>query len=419
MKLLSKYYRANIIATIIVVLFSSLCYYFMIHYILIEQLDDALKVEEQEVIDYVKENGKLPEPSSYKDQEVFFQPGGNENVRRTFSTINAYDKEEKEMIASRRLLFPVKVDGRTYKVNVLKSQEETEDLVRMILMITLIVVLLLLLIVFFINRFVLKRLWKPFDSTLFQLQQFDLSGKNKLKLQNSRIDEFNELNSAVRIMSEHVSQEYKALKIFTENASHEMQTPLAIINSKLDLLIQGENITELQMEQLQGIYNALDRLSKLNQSLLLLTKIENNQFKEIETIRLDDAIQEKLFQFEELIENKKLVVNTDLLPVTISCNKNLLDILLSNLLNNATRYNFDSGNLSIILKNNSLIFSNTSTLTALDQEKIFERFYRHQDTKQEGNGLGLSIIKQICNDFGYPIRYCYNKGQHEFHIQLL
>ena len=213
-----------------------------------------------------------------------------------------------------------------------------------------------------------------------------------------------------------VSHEYNTLKKFSENASHEMQTPLAIINSKLDLLIQGDNITESQMEQLQAIYYASDRLSKLNHALLLLTKIENNQFTEIENVSLDKAIQEKLSQFEELIENKKLVLHTELQHEKINCNKQLLDILLSNLLNNAIRYNFNNGSISVINKNNLLIFSNTSGIGPLDENKIFQRFYRHEDSRQEGNGLGLSIVKQICNDFGYDLRYFYNNGEHQFQI---
>ena len=203
MKLLTKYYRANIIATIIVVLLSSTCYYFMIHYILIEQLDDALKVEEQEVIDYVKEKGNLPEPSSYKDQQVYFKSAGKQSVVRSFSTVQFFEKEENETIAARQLVFPIESNGRINIAYVLKSQEETEDLVRLILIITLVVVVLLLMVIFLINRFVLRRLWKPFNSTLAQLKMFDLSGKNKLQLEQSRIDEFNELNKAVNIMSGH------------------------------------------------------------------------------------------------------------------------------------------------------------------------------------------------------------------------
>ena len=417
MKLLSKYYRVNITATIIVVLVSSVFYYFLIHQVLLEQLDDALQVEEQEITEHVKQNNSLPQPSYYHDQQViFFELTGP--VDRKFSTVKIYSNEEKEYITTRQLIFSIKVADKTYKVNILKSQEETEDLVKLILLITLIIVLLLLIILFLVNRFLLSRLWKPFNSTIDELKKFNLSGKEKPQLKDSSINEFKELNEAVTIMAGHVSREYNTLKVFTENASHEMQTPLAVINSKLDVLIQDESINEQQMNQLQGIYQALDRLSKLNYSLLLLTRIGNNQFTQTENIPLDKIVKEKLIQFEELTESRRLKVTTDITPAIICCNKELLDILLNNLLNNAIRYNLENGEIFILVSTNKLVIANSSPIPALDEKLVFQRFYRHNDTQQEGNGLGLSIVKQICSVAGFSIEYLYQDSRHQFHIHF-
>ena len=417
MKLLSKYYRVNITATIIVVLVSSVFYYFLIHQVLLEQLDDALQVEEQEITVHVKQNNSLPQPSYYHDQQViFFELTGP--VDRKFSTVKIYSNEEKEYITTRQLIFSIKVADKTYKVNILKSQEETEDLVKLILLITLIIVLLLLIILFLVNRFLLSRLWKPFNSTIDELKKFNLSGKEKPQLKDSSINEFKELNEAVTIMAGHVSREYNTLKVFTENASHEMQTPLAVINSKLDVLIQDESINEQQMNQLQGIYQALDRLSKLNYSLLLLTRIGNNQFTQTENIPLDKVVKEKLIQFEELTESRRLKVTTDITPAIICCNKELLDILLNNLLNNAIRYNLENGEIFILVSTNKMVIANSSSIPALDEKLVFQRFYRHNDTQQEGNGLGLSIVKQICSVAGFSIEYLYQDSRHQFHIHF-
>ena len=417
MKLLSKYYRVNITATIIVVLVSSVFYYFLIHQVLLEQLDDALQVEEQEITVHVKQNNSLPQPSYYHDQQViFFELTGP--VDRKFSTVKIYSNEEKEYITTRQLIFSIKVADKTYKVNILKSQEETEDLVKLILLITLIIVLLLLIILFLVNRFLLSRLWKPFNSTIDELKKFNLSGKEKPQLKDSSINEFKELNEAVTIMAGHVSREYNTLKVFTENASHEMQTPLAVINSKLDVLIQDESINEQQMNQLQGIYQALDRLSKLNYSLLLLTRIGNNQFTQTENIPLDKIVKEKLIQFEELTESRRLKVTTDITPAIICCNKELLDILLNNLLNNAIRYNLENGEIFILVSTNKMVIANSSSIQALDEKLVFQRFYRHNDTQQEGNGLGLSIVKQICSVAGFSIEYLYQDSRHQFHIHF-
>jgi signal transduction histidine kinase len=418
MKLLARYNRVNIIATIIVLLLSGLCYYFIIRNVLLNQLDEDLKVEEQEILDYVRKNDSLPNPSNYKDQEVSFSLNADKPVRRTFKSVVFFKKEENEYTWNRQILFPIKVNNKNFTVTISKSEEETEDLIQVILLITLAIVLLLLFVLFLINRLLLSKLWKPFNSTLRELTQFNLSNKNQVTLEQSRINEFRELNQAVRIMTDRVKQDYDTLKNFTENASHEMQTPLAIINSKLDVLIQDETISEFQVQQLQGIYNALDRLSALNQSLLLLTKIENNQFVGSDNIALDTLVKEKLTQFEELLESKKINVTTQLEKTTIYCNNQLADILINNLLNNAIRYNKPNGLISISISGNTLQIANSSFLPALDNQKLFQRFYRHGDTKQDGNGLGLSIVKQICDRMGFLIDYKFMDDKHFFTLHF-
>lgn len=418
MKLLTRYNRVNIAVTIIVLLLSGLCYYFIIRHVLLNQLDEDLKVEEQEILDYVKINNSLPNPSSYKDQKVTFQAADDSSVKRTFNSTTIFSKEENENVSSRLIIFPVHVDGKNYVVSISKSEEETEDLIQFILLITLSIVVLLLVVLFIINRFLLNKLWQPFYSTLKELKQFNLSTKSNLQLDPTKISEFSELNKTVKVMTDRASKDYEALKNFTENASHEMQTPLAIINSKLDVLIQDETISEFQMQQLQGIYNALDRLSGLNQSLLLLTKIENNQFSETVNISVDELIKEKLIQFEEFIESKKLVVTKDLHTTNVQCNKQLIDILIGNLLNNAIRYNNPNGSILIKLADDRLSISNSSFLPVLDNQRVFQRFYRHADTKQDGNGLGLSVVKQICSMAGYNISYAYIDNQHTFNISF-
>ncbi len=420
MKLLAKYNRINIFVTISILLISSICFYVMIRHVLVSQLDEDLKVEEQEVIDFVNANNKLPDPSNYEDQQIEFIKAGNITAEKKFTSVVLVkeDHKHKEEELYRQYGFSIAVNGERYTVLIRKSQEQTEDLIKIIAWITSGIVVLLLFILFFINRFLLSRLWQPFNNTLVQLKQFNLSAKNNVQLQPTSTTEFAELNKTVQVMTERAKQDYESLKNFTDNASHEMQTPLAIINSKLDVLIQDESLSEFQMRQLQGVYDALDRLSNLNQSLLLLTKIENSQFNEQENISLDGLVREKLIQFEELSAARKLVITANIQPVNISGNKKLNDILIGNLLNNAIRYNVAGGSITVKLDADELIISNSSFLPALDAEQVFQRFYRHADTKQDGNGLGLSIVKQICTMAGYNISYSYFNNLHEFKIAL-
>lgn len=410
MKLISKYNRTTLLATIIVLMVSGICYYFMIRYVLVHQLDKDLKVEEQEVNDNIRNNRITPQSSKTKDQWVEFSLTA-ENTPRQFSSYTFLDHDD-DYDTRRQLVFPVNIKGTWYRVSVSKSQIETEYLLKLISGITLGILLLLLVTLFLVNRFLLNKLWNPFNATLQALKQFDFSDSNRLELGKTNINEFKELNDSVTVMTNRIHKDYISLKRFTENASHEMQTPLAVIYSKLDLLIQHENFNQLQTRHLQDIYGSVKKLTKLNKSLLLLTKIENNQFQQKEKVQLDVLIKEKLQQFEESTLQKQLLVDTNLGAETIFCNRTMLDILISNLLNNAIRYNHLNGLITINLSLNLLEITNTSTIPKLDDEMLFQRFYRHVETKQEGNGLGLSIVKQICEVEGFRLIYKYANEQH-------
>lgn len=412
MKLLSKYNRVNVAATIIVLLFSAVIYYFVIEKILVHQLDKNLVVEEKEIIDYIQENHALPEPSYSKDEQELYTPVNNEKVIRKFSSIELYNKHHDENIYYRQLEFPVTVNGKVYKADVRKSQEETEDLVQLILKITLAIFLLLLATLFIINRFVLSKLWKPFNSTLQQIKQFNVTGKNELHLESTEINEFAELNDAVNVMTKKVIRDYNEIKSFTENASHEIQTPLAIIRSKLELLSQSENLKEEQMNAIQSISETTNRLSKLNQSLILLTKIDNKQFKETEEVNMSLLLLQHLNNYEELFHAKEISVTKNINEnVILTMNETLAEILIVNLLINAIKHNIERGSITIELNKNHLSVANTGKVLNANPAIYFERF-KKESASNDSMGLGLSIVKKICETYGFEISYTYRDMLH-------
>ena len=296
---------------------------------------------------------------------------------------------------------------------VAKSLEGTDDLANSILFISLATILLIMGTSLIINRVLLKRLWKPFYSSLDILKNFRVDKKQSLDFPSTQIDEFTFMNHTIQKTTNQAQQEYSLLKEFTENASHEMQTPLAIIRSKLDLLIQDENLSEGQSKTMQSAYSAIEKLSRLNQSLLLLAKIENNQFAETTNINLKQKLEEKLDAFHELWQNQGISVSSSLADATVSLNNELTDILLNNLLSNATRHNFSNGCIKIVLKEKTLEISNSSKEKELNSQQMFLRFFS-QDKKSRYNGLGLSIIKQICDVSGFSIRYLFTGNEHRF-----
>ena len=196
-----------------------------------------------------------------------------------------------------------------------------------------------------------------------------------------------------------------------------MQTPLAIIRTKLDTLMQNEALLEKNAQHITDIEKAVQRLSRLHQSLLLLTKVENKQFVLNEEVRLDIVIKDKCAEYAEMAESMALNITLDLQPTTLLFHQHLVDILISNLLGNAIRYNTTGGAIDITLNNQQLIISNTSSNPQLDNNKVFKRFYR-EHYSQDGNGLGLSIVKQVCDLAGYTVSYAYIDGKHTFTISF-
>ncbi|HLK31256.1 MAG TPA: HAMP domain-containing sensor histidine kinase [Puia sp.] len=415
MKLITKYNRINIIATVIVLLLASICYYFIVRYVLIHQLDNTLKVEEAEILNFVKVNNKLPEATNYRDQHTKFEEVA-EPVSRKFDNIKLCEGRHRESDAYRELSFPININGKNYKASVTKSEDEMEDLIKMIVLITIIIIILLVLILFFANRILLGRLWEPFYNTLQSIKQFNFSNKQNILSQTSNIDEFKDLDGAVNAMQTRIIKDYETLKNFADNASHEMQTPLAILNSKLDLLIQEPGLQESHTKQLQAMYDAMSRLTNLNKSLLLLSKIENNQFKKTAPLQFDVLINEKLIQLEDLIHAKHLTVNTNLQQTTVQMDSYLADIFLNNLLSNAIKHNIENGSIVIDLNNEQLIIRNSGTTFDFDESHIFDRFKKGDES--EGAGLGLAIVKQICDNYGFKIYYSFTNNFHCFKIQF-
>jgi signal transduction histidine kinase len=213
-------------------------------------------------------------------------------------------------------------------------------------------------------------------------------------------------------MSLRVTHEYLNLKEFTENASHEMMTPLAVVTTKLDTLIQDETLNAEQLAQITDIYSSINKSSRLNQSLLLLAKLENKLITDEVPINLEVVLSEKMLQFQELMQTKDLSFKPNLQAKQALASKYLIDILLNNLFSNAIRHNNPGGIIIIELNGGQLSIKNTGAAHSLDEQLIFERFQKGKES--QGTGLGLTLVKNICQHYGYTVRYQYECGWHAF-----
>jgi signal transduction histidine kinase len=226
------------------------------------------------------------------------------------------------------------------------------------------------------------------------------------------VDEFIELNKTAISLTQKVKNDYDSLKSFTGNASHEIQTPLAIIKNKIELLSQSDNLEESQIHIIQSLNDATSRLSRLNQSLLLLTRIENRQFEPSDRIDLSAVVQKSIDNFRELAELKDIKIEKDIKNnITVEMNDSLADILISNIILNAIKHNFPGGTIRIDLNESAFVVSNPGDEPKLKTTELFERF-KKESISPESLGLGLSIVKTICDTYGFDVSYHYETGSH-------
>ncbi|MDI3319754.1 sensor histidine kinase [Pinibacter soli] len=416
MKLFTKYSRINLLITVAIFILASIAYAFLLRYVMIEFVNDNLKIEQREIETFVSRYNKLPEIIHVQEQEVSYAPVAGPMPKHKFTSIRLWEPDEKKLELFRQITFTVQVSGQWYLAKVAISMEDMGDMIRLILVITIVTILLILMMTALINRVVLKHLWKPFYETLATINNFQLGNKNKIQLSQTNIDEFDLMNKTLDESLNKAENDYLLLKEFTANASHELQTPLAIVRSKMDILIQDENLSESQSKAAQSAYDAIQRMAKLNQSLLLLAKIENKQFEDVAIINLKEKIKTKLDDFFELWQSKHLTIKKDLSDCEIQMNPLLIEIMLNNLLSNATKHNIQDGQISITLTAKKLIIANTNDAPELDEKQLFTRFYKNSVTSD--NGLGLCIAKQICDLNGFVLSYHYQNYQHTFSIDF-
>jgi len=417
MKLLTKTSIYYLIFSLLLFTAGGVIFYMQVKGNIDEDITEDLYLKKDKVLQYIKDSSKIPPRMISLDDEIIFTEQSvpvNEQLRDTI-LVNHLDEEEQRYI---QLIFPAKLGDKYYSVTINKAMFESEDLIESVITSFAVTAVLLIISLFVFSRLISRSVMKPFYRSLRAMERFDINNNEPVRLSPAKTSEFKMLNDEISKMTSKILSDYRNLKEFTENASHEIQTPLAIIRSKLELMIQQENLSEEQMDLLQDIYESANRLSRLNQSLLLLSKIENRQFQEEERINLKILIENKLSQYEEIITYRNIIVEKHLSDSShIKMNSQLADILISNIIGNAIKHNINHGNVNIELSNNSLVVSNSGTVSQIPTEKLFQRFQK-ANPSSDSAGLGLSIVKQIADNCNLMLQYKYFKNKHIISINF-
>jgi len=407
MKLINKTQRIYLTLVIVLLLGWSGIFLYAISSAIQNNIDESLQSELQAVI-RAQNNKDSVQTLSTQQMEVKLITNASDTTVSLRDT-SLFNSVEQEKFPYRQVSTQARIGDKAYQITMRRSMVEYDDLFETILIMEVIFVAFLFGGLFFINRTVLQRLWSPFYNTLRQLTGYELEGQ-PIDWKKTEIDEFQRLNEVLKDMIGQIEKEYQSLKTFTENASHEIQTPISSMLNRIEVMLQDESLSKEQWQRLQQVEQSARKLSRLNKALLLLTKIENRQYPQSETIDLADLINDLVPEYQSLAEAKNISIELNIESgATTKMNSELAEMMLRNLLSNAIKHNVNGGRVDINVKSNSLAILNTGPEPEGDLDEYFERF-RKQDASSDSLGLGLPIVLAITKTSNVTIDYSYKNG---------
>ncbi len=421
MKLLSYTYRKLALLLFLLMAVWGVLFYYAIIDEVVDETDDTLENYGEILMESALHNPSILETEGSLMSFYKFTPISEEegrHYRQVFYDATVYieleDEDEPVRVMCTAFRMP---DGQYYELKLMISILERDDMVEAMLWYLGALFLLFLICTSIGIQLVLKGVFRPLHRLLDWLHCIQ-PGKEVPPLDNpTKIREFRQLSDAALDMGNRSYKAYEEQKQFIENASHELQTPLAIVRGKVELLAESEGMTEQQMEQLDEIYATLGRAVKLNKSLLLLSRIENGQYTEMEDVSVDEILDELLPDLMDIYEHKqvRLIRKREEQPFIIRCNHSLAQILVSNLVKNSLLHNREGGELQVLTTPTSLVIKNTGDVP-LDGEKLFRRFYHGMDGKKDSTGLGLAIARSIALSSLLKLTYEWQNGMHAFRL---
>ena len=421
MKLLSYTYRKLALLLFLLMAVWGVLFYYAIIDEVVDETDDTLENYGEILMESALHDPSILETEGSLMSFYKFTPISEEegrHYRQVFYDATVYieleDEDEPVRVMCTAFRMP---DGQYYELKLMISILERDDMVEAMLWYLGALFLLFLICTSIGIQLVLKGVFRPLHRLLDWLHCIQ-PGKEVPPLDNpTKIREFRQLSDAALDMGNRSYKAYEEQKQFIENASHELQTPLAIVRGKVELLAESEGMTEQQMEQLDEIYATLGRAVKLNKSLLLLSRIENGQYTEMEDVSVDEILDELLPDLMDIYEHKqvRLIRKREEQPFIIRCNHSLALILVSNLVKNSLLHNREGGELQVLTTPTSLVIKNTGDVP-LDGEKLFRRFYHGMDGKKDSTGLGLAIARSIALSSSLKLTYEWQDGMHTFRL---
>lgn len=418
MKLLNKSILYFILVSVPVLIIAGIASFDMISSAVDETTREIMWSDLEKV---KKQVDKFEQPQSLSlglDQLSSVKPDSTGNTGYKFSERILMDAKEDEPVKHKVLRSYYKSGGTNYLITIVRPALEDDDLIENLIRTLALIIGLLIVAFFAVNIFLSKFLWKPYYNTIEELNRFDLGNGIAFKKETTSTVEFKNLNDNLSQLTQKMQRDFMMQKEFTENASHEMQTPLAVIKAKTEQLMQSSALGSGEMELLMGIENSINRLASLNKSLLLLAKIENRQFHDTADISVKMCLEKVLDMYADFIAEKKLEVAVVADKDTgVKANGVLMEILIGNLIQNAIRHNDFGGVISAHLTDSVLTIRNSGSSLPIDQNKLFDRF-KKGDASKESVCLGLAIVRSIATIYNFNVDYKFLDKQHTFILRF-
>ena len=412
--------RVSVAILVLLALWAVMFYKIMIDEIN-DETDDSLEDFSELIITRTLAGEELPSAANGTNNSYYINKVSKEYAAQT-PWIQYFDEmvyiETKNETEPARILRTIYRDASDnyYELHVLIPTIEKADLQQTILGWLVFLYVLLLIAIISINGWILYRSFRPLYVLLDWLDHYTLGNMVTPLRNETKVNEFRKLNEAIIRSTQRNAEAYEQQRIFIGNASHEIQTPLAVCQNRLELLSDDPDLTERQLGEILKTRQTLEYVSKLNKSLLLLTKIENRQVAEATEINVNELIRELLDHFDLAVRFR---LNMDeAAKLWVKMDVTLAGILFGNLLRNACVHNIEGGSMAIVISSSTFKITNSGVSEPLDTENIFKCFYQ-KGRKSGSSGIGLALVDSICRLYNIAISYCYGGvGEHTFMLDF-
>jgi len=418
-KLLNKTTNSFLAYAVAILLIAAPIFYFICMWLYIYETDEVLLFHKGAFVKETRGNFSENDIAAWnkynRDVEIVPDTGVTKDSIVGKMMYDAIAKEEEPF---RVLYAPVSINGKRFTYVENTNLVEMEGMVFSIAVMFLCIIIILLIGIIYISKASAAKIWKPFYNTLDQIRDFEIDKNRPPNFAYTDIEEFERLNRSLERLIEKNTAIYKSQREFVENAAHELQTPLALFQAKIDTLSQSAALTKEQSEVVGALNSDVARLNRLNKNLLMLSKIDNDSYFEKQDVNVNEYVARHLDFFEQQAQSKHISITTTLdREIFVNANPILFEVMVNNLFLNAIRHNLQNGTIKVATLANGICFTNTGAGKPLNGEKLFNRFSK-SDPSAQGNGLGLAIVKKIAELNSWDINYDFSGNEHSFTINF-